>query len=370
MAEALKDSFPLDIARDLAASVSRHESGFRADLFLERVAEGWDGLELMARGERIAQALWDVAALPYPRLVGILVAELGSELERAEDNGMAPFRHLPLSYLIARRGLDHLEESLAAMHALTRRFTAEFCIRPFLERHREAVLARLSEWARDPSPHVRRLVSEGTRPRLPWAGRLREFQADSSLALPLLVLLRDDPSEYVRRSVANHLGDIGKDHPQVLRDIAREWLEGASPLRRRLVEHALRVPVKAGDPEVLAMLGYAATDSVKVSRGRFDPPKARPGASVAVSFSVSNPTGRSLDLLVDLRLHAVKTDGSTRPRVFKLRRVTLAPGAVERFSLPLSFRPMTTRTHHPGRHRVDALVNGTVHPIGSFMLEA
>lgn len=370
MPEALKDSFPLGIARDLAEAILRHERDFPASAFLERVADGWDRLELMARGQRIADAFWETAGLPYPRLVGILVAELGPELSRTEDNGMAPFRHLPVSYLVARYGLDHLEESLAAMHALTRRFTAEFCLRPYLERHRDAVLARLRDWAGDPSPHVRRLVSEGTRPRLPWASRLREFQRNPRLALPLLEALRDDPHPYVRRSVANHLNDIGKDHPGVLLEVARSWWTDATPERRRLLEHALRVRIKEGDPEVLALLGYSATQSVQVGKVRFRPGSVRIGDSIEVSFEVRNPSGASLDLLVDLRLHAVKQDGSLRPRVFKGRRISLEPGAATGMSLSLSFRPMTTRVHHPGRHQVEALVNGVAHPLGSFLVRS
>jgi 3-methyladenine DNA glycosylase AlkC len=370
MPEALKDSFPLEIAQDHAVRIQRHEPGFPVAAFLGQVADGWEELELMARGQRIADALWENAGIPYPRLVEILVAELGAELERTEDNGMTPFRHLPVSFLVARFGLDHLEESLEAMHALTRRFTAEFCIRPFLDRHRDAVLPRLREWARDPSPHVRRLVSEGTRPRLPWASRLREFQRDPSLALPLLEMLRDDPHPYVRRSVANHLNDIGKDHPQVLLEVARAWWPDASPERRRLLEHALRVRIKEGDPEVLELLGYGATESVEVGKVSFDPKSVHLGDSIEVSFEVRNTSSIAQDLLVDLRLHAVKQDGSARPRVFKGRRVALGPGESSPVSLSLSFRPMTTRTHHPGRHEVEALVNGVAHPLGSFLVRA
>lgn len=370
MAAALKDSFPFDIARDLAAQVSRHEPRFQAAFFLERAERGWDDLELMARGEHLARTLWEVAALPFPRLVGILVAELGPELERTEDNGMAPFRHLPLSFLIARHGLDHLEESLVAMHALTQRFTAEFCIRPFLERHRDPVMERLRAWANDPSPHVRRLVSEGTRPRLPWASRLRELQRDPSLSLPLLEALRDDPHPYVRRSVANHLNDIGKDHPGMLLATARAWWTGAPPERRRLLEHALRTRIKGGDPDVLALLGYEATDSVKIAKVRISPRPVVLGGSIEVSFEIANTSRTARDLLVDLRLHAVKSDGSLRPKVFKMRRLSLAPGASERLSSSISFRPMTTRTHHPGRHRLEALVNGAAHPLGNFLVQA
>ena len=171
---------------------------------------------------------------------------------------MAAFLYMPHLFFVARHGLDHFEDSMRAQYALTQRFTAEYSIRAFLEKHPEATLARLREWAADPSQHVRRLVSEGTRPRLPWAPRLRAFQKDPRPVLELLELLKDDPELYVRRSVANNLNDIGKDHPALLTAVAKRWLRGATPERRWIVDHALRSAVKRADAGALGALGYGA----------------------------------------------------------------------------------------------------------------
>ena len=179
---------------------------------------------------------------------------------------MAAFLYMPHLFFVARHGLDHFEDSMRAQHALTQLFTAEYSIRAFLEKHPGATLARLREWTADPSHHVRRLVSEGTRPRLPWAPRLRAFQKDPRPVLELLELLKDDPELYVRRSVANNLNDIGKDHPALLTAVAKRWLRGASPERRWIVSHALRSAVKRADAGALGALGYRWQGAVDAAR--------------------------------------------------------------------------------------------------------
>ena len=172
--------------------------------------------------------------------------------------------YLPFVFFVADHGLECFETSMRAQYELTKRFTAEFSIRAFIERYPNETLKRLAEWAHDPNMHVRRLVSEGTRPRLPWASRLRGFQEDPSPVLELLEVLKDDPEEYVRRSVANNLNDISKDHPELVVEVTRRWWLDASEDRRRLVRHALRTLVKAGNTEALAVLGYDAISAIEV----------------------------------------------------------------------------------------------------------
>ncbi len=135
---------------------------------------------------------------------------------------------------------------MKAQYELTRRFSAEFSIRPFLIRWPERTLAQLQQWTTDPDPHVRRLCSEGTRPRLPWAQRIPGFVRDPRPALPILEALKDDPELYVRRSVANHLGDIAKDHPSLVFDLCTRWTEDADPARKWLIRHAVRHPARQG----------------------------------------------------------------------------------------------------------------------------
>ncbi|WP_246330673.1 hypothetical protein [Acidovorax sp. FHTAMBA] len=222
MAEPLKYLLNDTVPPRIAAMVRRAWRKFDTTAFLQQVQPGYESLELMARGQRIAHALQAHLPQDVPRALGVLVdsmdPSMGIDAAGEPDAGDRPysaFLYLPHSIYIGTHGLPHFEAAMAAQHALTQRFTAEFSIRPYLLHHQGATLARLRDWAQDDNAHVRRLVSEGTRPRLPWAPRLPAFQNNPQLALPLLDALKDDPSSYVRRSVANHLGDIAKDHPEL-----------------------------------------------------------------------------------------------------------------------------------------------------------
>jgi 3-methyladenine DNA glycosylase AlkC len=190
-------------------------------------------------------------------------------LSRTEGLGLAVFFYLPHVSFIAMYGLDPAENggrdpfetSMAAQYELTRRFSAEFSMRPFLIQWPERTLARLLEWTIDPDPHVRRLCSEGTRPRLPWAIRIPALIRDPRPVIPILEALRDDPEEYVRRSVANHLGDIAKDHPELAFEICERWVSGASEERKWLIRHAVRHPAKKGIAAALRLRELAKAAS-------------------------------------------------------------------------------------------------------------
>jgi 3-methyladenine DNA glycosylase AlkC len=285
---------------------------------------------------------------------------------------MAAFLYMPHMYFVAAYGLDHFEDSMRAQYQLTQRFTAEYSIRAFLEKHPEATLARLREWTADPSEHVRRLVSEGTRPRLPWAPRLRDFQKDPRPVIELLELLKDDPAPYVRRSVANNLNDIGKDHPELLTAVAKRWLRGAgaerpSPERRWIVKHALRSAIKRADAGALGALGYGGKARVAIRRVSIEPRNPKIGGSVSIGFTVANTGRQRARLMVDLVIHFVKSRG-TGAKTFKLRALDLAPGASQALAKKITLTQLTTRRHYAGKHRVEALLNGVVRKLGAFEL--
>ena len=338
MAEPLKNQFGPDVPHRIGAMIAAVHPRFDVRAFVRDCLKGYDALNLVARGWRIADTLHAHLPTDYDEAVEVLVRSLGPRLESSAGNGMAPFLYMPHAQFVARYGLDRFEPSMRAQYEITRRFTAEFSIRPFIERHPEATLARLAKWARDPDANVRRLVSEGTRPRLPWAPRLRDFQRDPRPVLALLELLKDDSELYVRRSVANNLNDIGKDNPEILFDTARRWLVGADANRRWIVKHALA--------------------------------RVRAGGAVTIVFDVANRGVRRQRALVDFRIHFVKASGRTAPKVFKLKAVDLAPGESAALSKKVSLAEMTTRRHHPGLHAVDAIVNGKASPIGRFALMA
>lgn len=368
MAEPLKNQFGVDVPGKIAGMISAKFHRFSADAFVRDALDGYESLDLMRRGLKIAQALRRHLPDDYAEAVEILINSLGPKLEKTENFGMAPFLYLPHVCFVAGYGLDHFEVSMHAQYELTQRFSAEFSIRPFLERYPEATLARLTIWAKDQSPHVRRLVSEGTRPRLPWAPRLRSFQKDPRPVLALLELLKDDPELYVRRSVANNLNDIGKDHPLILVETAHRWMKDATDERRWLIHHALRSAVKRAEPGVLEVLGFGKNAKVSVNKASITPERPMIGGSVAIAFEITNTDSQRQRVLVDFRVHFVKANGKTSPKVFKLKTIELAPQETVQLGKTISLAEMTTRKHYTGTHRVDVLLNGCALPLGSFEL--
>lgn len=223
--------------------------------FRRLALEGLEPLGILERGQHLAKALRQHLPGKYANAVEMLLASLTPPLERTDDLGLAVFFYLPHVCFVAEYGLeptengghDPFEVSMQAQYQLTKRFSAEFSIRPFLIRQQERTLSQLMAWTTDPDPHVRRLCSEGTRPRLPWATRIPAFVVNPDPVLPILEALKHDPSLYVRRSVANHLGDIAKDHPEKVFALCERWLGGASNEVKWLIRHALRHPAKKGD---------------------------------------------------------------------------------------------------------------------------
>ncbi len=336
--------------------------------FVRHALKGYDPLELMPRGRKIAEALRQHLPADYPRAAEILIASLDQRSPKTAGQSMASFLFLPHVLFVAEYGLEYFEISMRAQYALTKLFTAEFSIRRYLERHQEATLDRLKEWATDPSADVRRLVSEGSRPRLPWATRLRAFQADPRPVLALLELLKDDSDLYVRRSVANNLNDIGKDHPAVLIATARQWMVGATEERQWIIRHALRSAVKRAESGALELLGFGESAQVALRKDRIAPRRVAIGSSVTIACELVSMASRVQRLLVDVRVRYIKANGTHRPKVFKLKTVELAPREALPLSKTLSLMQLTTRKHYPGTHHIELMVNGRAYPLGSFEL--
>lgn len=249
----LKTMFDADYLELLAESFAPVVKGFPAKRFVRDTAAKLESLELKARADAIAEALRAHLPTEPASLADVLLAALGPKLERSEDNGLAPFFYMPHASVIRQGLVGDFAAGMRANYELTMRFTAEFSVRPFLLRWPQEGVALLRGWCSDSSVHVRRLVSEGTRTRLPWAERLPNFIADPTPVLPLLEALKHDDELYVRRSVANHIGDLAKDHLELALAICERWLDESEsvgePIRdntRWLVRHAIRHPAKKG----------------------------------------------------------------------------------------------------------------------------
>jgi 3-methyladenine DNA glycosylase AlkC len=366
MAEPLKLFFSEEVVRSIAGEFKGVYPAFRERAFVTACMTGLEDLELSARASHIAEVMYKHLPRPFAAAAGILVASLGPEIPPTGENGLAPLRYWPHVVFVQKYGLDDFETAMHAQYELTKRFSAEGSVRAFLVKYPAETYARLTAWAKDPNAHVRRLVSEGTRPRLPWAPRLRAFQQDPRPVLALLELLKDDPERYVQRSVANNLNDIAKDHPDLIADICRTWLADASPGRRWIVKHALRSLVKNGHRGALETLGVAGKPEVSITGVRLAPTSVKLGGELRFSFEIASTGDKDQELLIDYAVHFQKANGTARPKVFKLRKLVLSPLDRVELSSAVSFADMTTRRHYPGDHRIELLINGVAHPLGEF----
>lgn len=347
------------LVSELAARVAAAHPPFDGPAFEARLARELPPLELKGRMAAVAAALRDALPADYPAALAILVAALGPAT--AEGPGMldGTWYAWPIATFVERFGLAHPAESLAAMPAITQRGSCEFAVRPYIEAHYEQTMAALRRWTRHESFHVRRLASEGSRPRLPWGPRLRRFVADPAPVLELLEPLRADPSEYVRRSVANSLNDIAKDHPELVLDTLERWLAEPAPTTERLARHAARSLVKAGHPRALALLGASGAALVELEALRITPAAPRIGEAAALVAALRSAGAAPQRLVVDYVVHFAGARGQgARRKVFKLRVLELGPGERAELRWTHRFQQLTTRRHYPGAHRVELQVNG------------
>lgn len=363
---AFKHKVGPELVRRLSAATKAAWSPFDAKAFERAVLPKLEPLELKARVDLVTRA-W-AAGLPvaYPEALRVVLATMGPPLTEETEVAQTLFYHWLHAHFVQCFGLEHLDLSLAAMVEITMRSTAEFCVRPFFVRYPRQVLAFLKGLRTHENPHVRRWVSEGSRPRLPWGLRLHAFVKDPTPVLALITPLRNDPSPYVRTSVANHLNDIAKDHPNIVVETVREWLnEPGNPHAPWVAKRALRQLVKQGHAGALQALGFGVGTKAKLVALSIEKPRVTVGESIAFRLVLEGKAQETLsvDYAVTFRLAA----GKTGSKVFKLKALSLAKGQSVELQKRHSFKPITTRRYYPGEHSITVLANGRA--LGSLKFE-
>jgi 3-methyladenine DNA glycosylase AlkC len=349
MPDLLKHRYSPRYIAEVARAVHAEEPRFDGEAFRRSVlGSAWRDLELKARMRRIAAAL-------HAHLPGSYRQQL-AVLKRAAPP-FGGFEGMFFPDFVEQFGRDDWDASMAALERLTRYSSGEFAVRPFIAAQQARTLARMLDWAGSDDEHVRRLASEGSRPRLPWGMRLPALIADPAPLLPILEQLRADPSEMVRRSVANSLNDIAKDHPAVVLDLARRW-HGESAATDALLKHACRTLLKRGDAGALRLFGH--DDGVEVTVGDFRLAAARLpiGATLGFGFTVALAQDAPAKLRIEYAVDFVKANGSTSRKVFKVGERGFAAGETGRVVRRHRFTDFSTRRHYPGAHRIAVIVNG------------
>lgn len=351
MAEPLKNrynrTFFDSLLRDFEASgYSLDAKSFYARLFTPE----WEAMELKERLRHITEVLHEVIDQPFAEALEILkpVAALQEPT----------FEHMFFPDYVELYGLEEdWDTAMAGLEHFTKYSSSEFAIRPFILRDAKRAMTQMAAWASHENYHVRRLASEGCRPRLPWAMALPDFKRDPSPILPILGTLKNDPTDYVRRSVANNLNDIAKDHPEIVLKIAKEWL-GQSKETDWIVKHACRTLLKQGNPKALRLFGFGDPALVQVSGLRTTLSHVAIGDDLHFSFAFQHEAKASLKLRVEYGIYYLKANGKQNRKVFMITENEYEPNKVYTFERKQSFRNMTTRKHYVGPHRLSIIVNG------------
>jgi 3-methyladenine DNA glycosylase AlkC len=379
MAEAFKNLINPETVAHAGAHLQRVWPAFDRAQFTALADHQLHTLEFKARAMQVAHALEATLPPHFPAAAEVIESALAPALPfdaKGEpvglgnalcQDGLSGWALWGVGEYVARRGMGDVPRAMACLQAITQRFTAEYAIRPFLDQQAEAAFPILTGWVKDPSPHVRRLVSEGSRPRLPWGLRLQQLVVDPTPTRPLLLALQDDTSAYVRRSVANHLNDIAKDHPERVSAWLRTHLPGSTPARQTLLRHASRSLIKQGHAATLQAWGLGQAFE-GTSALALDVPSADIGGSVELKVDLLSTSTLPQTLMIDYVVHHVRANGSTSPKVFKGWKPTLAPGATLQLGKRHSLRPISTRQLYPGPHRIDLQINGQALASAAFDL--
>ncbi|MBC8407083.1 MAG: DNA alkylation repair protein [Planctomycetes bacterium] len=363
---AFKDELGAAAVEEIGTAFARADNGFPVVDFRRLALDGIDELELKARVMHIMAALREVLPADYADALLKLMGALPHGTTQAQVSGSPDYLPTPAGLrgfaawavidFVGEYGLKEPELSLRALPEMTSYFSAEFAVRPFLIHHEKLALRHMKKWASHKNEHVRRLASEGSRPILPWGIRLPSLLAEPEKVLPILQQLPNDPSNYVRRSVANHMNDISKNHPQWMIAQLKKW--GGTELP--WIRHGLRTLVKSGHAEVWPLLGYAPDLKVKVVRFEVKPKQIRVGEEITVIAEFELQQSTEAPVVVDYGLHLVRANGSRSLKVFKWKNTTLSPKVSTSFKKRHSFKPVTTRKYYPGTHQLDVQINGRV----------
>lgn len=361
---AFKNLINEAVVKKISLEISKVHPAFNQKKF-QKLSTELPSLELKARVLLITGHLKSELPAEYKKALSILV-------EVMESNKLKGFELWPFSEYISQFGLDHFDESMKAMYVLTSRFTSEFAVRPFLIKNHVRVLKYFSKWATDKDAHIRRWVSEGSRPLLPWGQRIPLFVMDPTHTILLLDKLRFDEELYVRKSVANHLNDISKNHPQVVIEVLRMWQKDVPAQHadkiKWITRHALRTLIKKGHPAAMKLMGVDGKADIKINNFKLNKKHFKLNDQMEFSFDIASTSKKTQKLIIDYSIDFIKANGKSGKKMFKLKSLEIRPGENLTINKKHSLKPITTMKFYSGTHHLKLQINGEVLNKISFLL--
>lgn len=360
MPEKLKDILiPAEQVKKLAEEITVVYPNFDSTKFINEVLDNdWQNRELKQKMRHITVCLHANLPVNYSEAIKIL------EEITANFNG---FIALSFSDFVECYGLDYRDISMNALSIFTSSCSSEFAVRVFLDSAPQKAMPYFYKWAESENHHIRRLASEGCRPLLPWGKVLRKFREDPSPIIPILEKLKNDPSEYVRKSVSNNINDISKDHPELVLNLVGKW-KNESKETDRIIKHGCRTLLKNGNVLALKLFGFTDPETLQIQNLLTDLKQIKIGESIRFSFTLNNISNLKQTVRLEYRVHYVKSNGKTSAKIFQIRENDFEPGE-HLISKNQSFADFTTRKHYPGIHKIEIVVNGQTKAETSILVE-
>ena len=359
-----KDVINCHNVHELGVRIRRSWSDFDLENFDMEIANSLPEQGLGERIQQVRKSLFNHLPKNYERALQILLKSLPDvlpndafdrKLDLSSQNG---FIMISLTSFVSRYGIDYYQLSMEALKEMTKRFSSEGSIRYFIIKYPEQVVDTFSSWILDESAHVRRLVSESTRPRLPMMIALPEFKKDPCPILPFLEALKDDPELFIRRSVANNLNDISKDNPDLVTSLLAQWSHDKSPNMTWLIKHGLRTLEKQGDVNALKILGFSNDPQVNVEMFELKKSKINLGEQLDISLRLSSSASSEENLLIDYAIYHMKANGKLMPKVFKWAKKKISINNKLSLVKKHNIKPISTRKYYAGRHEIHLKING------------
>jgi 3-methyladenine DNA glycosylase AlkC len=349
MAEQLKNMFSQQLLAGLSKRIKKEYSPFSEKKFLHHFqTEEWKQAELKRRVRLVTEAMHEQMPQCFEDAIAILIP--------ASSHFSWGFVGVIFPDYVELYGREHWKTSMHALSEFTQTSTAEFAIRPFIVDNQDRAMKQMLQWSKSSNHHIRRLSSEGCRPRLPWGIRLHELMNNPSVILPILENLKEDPELYVRKSVANNLNDISKDHPELVLSIAEKWI-GKHDHTDWIVKHGLRTLLKSGNKRALSIFGHHEIKGLEVEKLKLSATKIKLGETLAFSFELKNITKTALECRVEYAIDFVKANNSHSKKIFQIAKMKVESG-VHVIKRNQRFVDLTTRVHYSGKHIIHIVLNG------------
>ena len=359
MGEPFKNQLNEKVVEGISDEISKLFPAFDRNEFKKKVFNSeWEQKELKQRFRHISVTLNDVLGLGYIETL---------ELFKKISGKLGTWAEFILPDYVEVFGLNHFNESMQALEIFTQYSTGEFAVRPFLIKYPDKVMAQMLKWSKHKNHHVRRFSSEGSRPRLPWGLGVPWLKKDPSKIIPILENLKNDKSEYVRKSVANNLNDISKDHPELVLNLSKKWM-GKTKEIDWIVKHGCRTLLKKGNKHALALFDISKSIRFKITNFCLELQEIQIGNYTHFSFDIELAEKSARQLRLEYKIYFVNASGGYSEKIFKISEKTVRSGTVINIKRKISFVNLTIRTHFPGKHKLSLVVNGNEADMMEFYL--